>query len=376
MTASSRSGPLANAYAGAPAYREQGTTAEPLVEIRDIYSEFVTVDGVAKVLNGVNLTVYKGELLGVVGETGCGKSVTAMTIPRLVPAPPARYTRGEVWFRGENVLTKSGRELRELRARHIGVILQDPMTGLNPVFTIEQQMADAILSRRGEQDARPFTGWLPSNRQRRKQACERALQLLRRVGIPEAERRMRAYPHEFSGGMRQRVLIAMAVAGRPELLIADEPTTALDVSVQAQILRLIVGLVREIDLTVLLITHNIGVVAQLCNRIAVMYAGNVVEIGSTRQILRSPMHPYTQGLLRAIPTDNVRRGALEGIAGSVPSLLDPPPGCRFHPRCTARGLSHSRCSVAFPPMVEVATGHAVACVLYENGQPPPFGILS
>lgn len=339
---------------------------EPLVDIRDLYTEMVTFDGVAKVLNGVNLTINKGDLLGLVGETGCGKSVTAMTIPRLVPQPPARYPRGEVWFRGENILTKSSGEMREVRARHIGVVFQDPMTGLNPVFTIEQQMVDAILSRQGELDARPFMGWLPSNRQRRKQAYERALQLLRRVGIPEPERRIHAYPHEYSGGMRQRVLIAMAIAGRPDLLIADEPTTALDVSVQAQILRLIAELVREIDLTVLLITHNLGVVAQLCNRIAVMYAGNVVEVGSTRQILNSPKHPYTQGLLRAIPNERVDRGELEGVPGSVPSLLDPPPGCRFHPRCS---FAEDRCRAAFPPFHAVAPDHNVACVLYENGQP-------
>jgi peptide/nickel transport system ATP-binding protein len=342
-------------------------TAQPLVDARDLYAEFVTIDGVAKVLNGVNLTVNKGDLLGLVGETGCGKSVTAMTIPRLLPEPPARYPRGEVWFRGEDMLKKRGGELRELRARHIGVVLQDPMTGLNPVFTIEQQMVDAILSRRGELDARPFTGWLPSNRERRNRAREHALQLLRRVGIPEAERRMHAYPHEYSGGMRQRVLIAMAVAGHPELLIADEPTTAVDVSVQAQILRLIVGLVREIGLTVLLITHNIGVVAQLCTRIAVMYAGNVVETGSTRQVLRSPQHPYTQGLLRAIPSEDVRRGALAGIPGSVPSLLDPPSGCRFHPRCA---FAQAKCSAALPPMTAVASGHEAACVLYEERRTP------
>lgn len=340
--------------------------AEPLVEIRDLYTEMVTFDGVAKVLNGVSLTINKGDLLGLVGETGCGKSVTAMSIPRLVPQPPARYPRGEVWFRGENILTKSAGDMREVRARHIGVVFQDPMTGLNPVFTIEQQMVDAILSRHGELDARPFMGWLPSNRQHRKQAQERAIQLLRRVGIPEPERRIHAYPHEYSGGMRQRVLIAMAIAGRPDLLIADEPTTALDVSVQAQILRLIAELVREIDLTVLLITHNLGVVAQLCNRIAVMYAGNVVEVGETRQILNSPKHPYTQGLLHAIPSEQVGRGDLEGVPGSVPSLLDPPTGCRFHPRCS---FAQERCHAAVPPFHEVAPTHRVACVLYEDGQP-------
>jgi peptide/nickel transport system ATP-binding protein len=340
--------------------------SEPLVDIRDLYLEMVTFDGVAKVLNGVNLMLQRGDLLGLVGETGCGKSVTAMSIPRLLSEPPARYARGEVRFLGENVLTKSGEELRKMRAQHIGVVFQDPMTGLNPVFTIEQQIVDAILSRQGVLDSiRP--GWMPSARQRRKQAFERAVQLLHRVGISEPERRIHAYPHEYSGGMRQRVLIAMAISGRPDLLIADEPTTALDVSVQAQILRLIAELVRENNLTVLLITHNLGVVAQLCNRIAVMYAGNVVEAGSTRQILQSPKHPYTQGLLKAIPTDDIARGDLEGVPGSVPSLLDPPAGCRFHPRCA---FVQDRCRAAFPPSYETEPGHAVACVLYEKPSVP------
>ncbi len=309
------------------------TIAEPLVEIRDLYCEMVTFDGVSKVLNGVNLTINKGDMLGLVGETGCGKSVTAMSIPRLVPQPPARYPHGEVIFRGEDMLGKQNEELRELRAQHIGVVFQDPMTGLNPVFTVEQQMVDAILTRQDALQATYFLrGWLPSSRERKREARERALQLLRRVGIPQPEKRIHAYPHEFSGGMRQRVLIAMAISGRPDLLIADEPTTALDVSVQAQILRLIAELVREINLTVLLITHNIGVVAQLCNRIAVMYAGNVVETGPTREVLRSPRHPYTRGLLQAIPDETIERGELVGVAGTVPSLLDPPPGCRFAPR--------------------------------------------
>jgi peptide/nickel transport system ATP-binding protein len=337
---------------------------QPLVEIRDLYTEMVTFDGVAKVLNGVNLTIHKGDLLGLVGETGCGKSVTAMSIPRLVSQPPARYPRGEVWFRGENVLDKSGEALRELRARHIGVVFQDPMTGLNPVFTIEQQMVDAILSRQNLLSPGFIRGWMPAAREQRRKAREQAIQLLRHVGIPDPERRIHAYPHEYSGGMRQRVLIAMAISGRPDLLIADEPTTALDVSVQAQILRLIADLVHEIDLTVLLITHNIGVVAQLCNRIAVMYAGNVVEVGPTREILRNPRHPYTQGLLQAIPTETVERGALKGVAGSVPNLLDPPTGCRFHPRCA---FAMDKCRAAFPPMLETDPEHQVACVLYEQG---------
>lgn len=339
------------------------SASQPLVEIRDLYAEMVTFDGVSKVLNGVNLTINKGDLLGLVGETGCGKSVTAMTIPRLVPQPPARYTQGQVLFRGENVLEKKGDALREMRAQHIGIVFQDPMTGLNPVFTVEQQMVDAILSRQNALQATGFIrGWMPSNRQRRTQARERAIQLLRRVGIPEPEKRIHAYPHEYSGGMRQRVLIAMAISGRPDLLIADEPTTALDVSVQAQILRLIAELVREIGLTVLLITHNIGVVAQLCNRIAVMYAGNVVESGLTQDVLRSPKHPYTQGLLQAIPDETIERGDLVGIAGSVPSLINPPSGCRFAPRCAHVS---DKCSLRFPPTLGVAPNHDVACVLYE-----------
>jgi peptide/nickel transport system ATP-binding protein len=337
----------------------------PLVEIRNLYAEMVTFDGVAKVLNGVDLTINKGDLLGLVGETGCGKSVTAMTIPRLVPQPPARYPQGQVIFRGEDMLTKSADAMRELRAQHIGVVFQDPMTGLNPVFTIEQQMVDAILARQNAISSTGFVrGWMPSNRQRRLAAHDKAIQLLRRVGIPEAEKRVHAYPHEFSGGMRQRVLIALAISGQPDLLIADEPTTALDVSVQAQILRLIAQLVREINLTVLLITHNIGVVAQLCNRIAVMYAGNVVETGPTRDILRSPKHPYTQGLMRAIPNDDSGRGTLQGVSGNVPSLLDPPPGCRFHTRCPH---VTDRCKQRIPPMHSIRDGHEVACVLYENG---------
>jgi peptide/nickel transport system ATP-binding protein len=343
-------------------------TPQPVVEIRDLYTEMVTFDGVSKVLNGVNLAIHKGDLLGLVGETGCGKSVTAMTIPRLVPQPPARYPRGEVIFRGEDMLNKKGDELREIRAKHIGVVFQDPMTGLNPVFTIEQQMVDAILNRQDNLGATSFgRKWLPSSRERRRAARERAIELLRRVGIPEPEKRISAYPHQFSGGMRQRVLIAMAISGRPELLIADEPTTALDVSVQAQILRLIAELVREIDLTVLLITHNIGVVAQLCNKIAVMYAGNVVESGLTRDVLRNPKHPYTQGLLQAIPDETIERGDLVGVPGSVPSLLNPPPGCRFAPRCVH---AMDKCRAAFPPSITVAPEHEVACVLYEEAASP------
>ena len=237
------------------------------------------------------------------------------------------------------------------------------MTGLNPVFTIEEQMVDSILCR---DDALGSTGFplglLPANRRKRQEASDRAISLLRRVGVPEPEIRIHSYPHEFSGGMRQRVLIAMAIAGRPELLIADEPTTALDVSVQAQILRLIAELVREIDLTVLLITHNIGLVAQLCNRIAVMYAGNVIEVGPARDVLTNPKHPYTRGLLQAIPTANTARGTLKGVPGTVPGLLKPPGGCRFHTRCA---FVQDKCKINQPPLHETGLGHQTACVLYD-----------
>ncbi len=340
---------------------------EALVDIQNLHLDMGTLDGVAHVLNGVNLTIHRGDLVGLVGETGCGKSLTAMSIPQLTPKPPARYVEGRVYFRGENVLDKSETELRYLRAHHIGVIFQDPMTGLNPVFTIEQQMVDAILSREDAISA-TYWGlkWLPSNCERRRRARERAIALLRRVGIPEPERRIHSYPHEFSGGMRQRVLIAMAIAGRPDLLIADEPTTALDVSVQAQILRLIAELVREIQLTVLLITHNIGVVAQLCNRIAVMYAGAIVEEGPVRRVLRAPFHPYTQGLLKAIPTETTPKGKLQGVPGSVPNLYSPPPGCRFAPRCA---YARSVCTLQQPPMTTIDEDHHVACILYREDHP-------
>ena len=334
---------------------------------------FISDDKEVIAVNNISFTLYKGETLGIVGESGSGKSVTALSILKLIPNPPGRIKSGEIIYYKENgqpiiLTTASEKEMRNIRGNEIAMIFQDPMTGLNPVFTVEEQMVDAILSRQGALDATAFgRKWLPSNRERRRQAHARAIQLLRQVGITDPEKRIHAYPHEFSGGMRQRVLIAMAISGRPDLLIADEPTTALDVSVQAQILRLIADLVRDINLTVLLITHNIGVVAQLCNRIAVMYAGNVVETGPVRSILRNPQHPYTRGLLAAIPTDDTPRGTLQGVPGTVPNLYVPPPGCRFAPRCA---FARDACTAAVPPMVRAASSdtpdHQVACVLYQE----------
>jgi oligopeptide/dipeptide ABC transporter ATP-binding protein len=339
--------------------------AEPIVQIQDLHLNFRTFDGVSKVLVGVDLELQRGDIMGLVGETGCGKSVTALSIPRLIPTPPGEFVHGDVRFLGESVFDKSDAELRELRARHIGMVFQDPTTNLNPVFSIEEQMVDACLCRLGHGSSvavTPFRGWIHSDRERRRQARETAISLLGRVGFPDPARRIASYPHELSGGMRQRVLIAMNLAGNPDLLIADEPTTALDVSTQAQILRLIRNLVAEFHLTVLLITHNLGVVAQVCNKVAVMYSGRVVEAGDVRTIFKSPSHPYTRGLLSAVPTMETDRGTLQEISGTIPNLLDPPPGCRFHPRCPY-AMDVCRFDPA-PSMRPTEDGARVACHLY------------
>jgi peptide/nickel transport system ATP-binding protein len=316
----------------------------PLLAIRNLHLAMCSFDGEAHVLNGVDLTVRPGEIWGVVGETGCGKSLTGLSISRLVPSPPGRYLAGEILFEGRDVLRLGEDEMRALRGRRIGMIFQDPTTNLNPLFTIGDQLVDVALR---------VTGG------RRREARELAATMLDRVGIRDAAARLDDYPHQFSGGMRQRALIAMALIGRPDLLIADEPTTALDVSVQAQILRLIYDLVEERGLGVLFITHNLGVVAELCSHVAVMYAGNVVEIGPVRSVLKDPRHPYTRGLLASLPAAEIRRGDLRGIGGTVPDLLSPPPGCRFASRCANAAAD---CARGVPAMQRVETGHEVACL--------------
>jgi oligopeptide/dipeptide ABC transporter ATP-binding protein len=340
-----------------------------LVEIKDLRLNFRTFDGVSKVLNGVNLKMRRGDVLGLVGETGCGKTMTALSIARLIPCPPGEIIGGEVYFEGEDVLRKSDEEMRLLRAQKLAMIFQDPTTSLNPVFSIGDQMVDIIGSKQDTSKASRLGmlggagSLLPDVRQLRRRAKERALEMLRRVGIADAANRIDDYPHQFSGGMRQRVLIATALSGTPTLLIADEPTTALDVSIQAQILRLIEELVEELDLSVLLITHNLGVVAKTCQKVAVMYAGVVVEYGSALDIFKNPKHPYTEGLMRAIPTYGTKKGEIQGIPGSVPNLLDPPLGCRFHPRCEH---AMARCGEEPPPpSVRIAPGHEVSCFLYS-----------
>lgn len=340
---------------------------QPLLEVQDLYVEFVTYDGVAKVLNGVNLRIDQGETLGVVGESGCGKTVTGLTITGLISTPPARVVSGRVLFQGRDLLAMERSEMREIRARKVPMVFQDPGSNLNPLLTIGQQITDAILCRQGRGSTfslSPIGPLIPSVRKDRRSAEARGVELLTTVGIPDARGRLSSYPGEFSGGMKQRTLIAMALGGEPELLIADEPTTDLDVSTQSQVLQLVRELVTQMGLSVLWITHNLGVVARLCNKVAVMYAGNVVEEGPTRSVFRKPRHPYTVGLLAATPRRGREGGRLEAIPGSVPSLLDPPAGCRFHTRC-----SHvmPRCRVApFPPMVGVAHGHGVACHLFTD----------
>jgi peptide/nickel transport system ATP-binding protein len=333
-----------------------------LLEIRDLHLSMNSFEGEAQVLNGVDLAVERGEIWGVVGETGCGKSLTGLSISRLVPEPPARYARGKILFDGRDVLAASEEDMRKLRGRRIGMIFQDPTTNLNPVFRIGDQMIDVALHA-AELEPDLLGGPRASRRERRAAARKLAIELLDSVGIPDAGDRLDSYPHQFSGGMRQRVLIAMALIGRPDLLIADEPTTALDVSVQAQVLRILYDLVRKHDLAVLLITHNLGVVAQLCSHVAVMYAGNIVEAGRVDAVLSSPRHPYTRALLAAVPGTNAERGALAALGGSVPNLLNPPPGCRFAPRCRH---AMPRCSAGFPPMIDIDIDQRVACVLYDE----------
>ncbi|WP_184768766.1 ABC transporter ATP-binding protein [Aminobacter carboxidus] len=331
----------------------------PLLSIRDLHLRMSSFDGRAHVLNGINLTVNRGEIWGLVGESGCGKSLTGLSVSRLQPTPPAHYTAGEILLEGQDLLKLSPSQMQRLRGKRIGMIFQDPTTNLNPAFRIGEQLVDVALAA-ADRDPEVI-GCAPNagRRERRQAARKLAGEMLTRVGIPNALARLDDYPHQFSGGMRQRVLIAMALIGRPDLLIADEPTTALDVSVQAQILELIKNSVKDFDMGVVLITHNLGVVAQTCSHVAVMYAGNIVESGPVAAVIGNPVHPYTRALMSAIPTRETRRGELRGLAGSVPNLITPPPGCRFAPRCQ---FAQPACTTAMPAPVSVGDNHAAACI--------------
>jgi peptide/nickel transport system ATP-binding protein len=321
--------------------------ATPLLRVQDLKTHFHTRDGVVRAVDGVSFDVMPGETLAVVGESGCGKSVTAMSILRLLPMPPARIAGGRIEFEGRNLLDLSEPEMRKVRGNAISMIFQEPMTSLNPVLTIGRQISEALVLHRGMTE---------------KAALVRAAEMLRKVRIPEAERRLAQYPHELSGGMRQRVMIAMALACGPRLLIADEPTTALDVTIQAQILELMHELRDETGASVILITHDLGVVAEIAHRVVVMYAGRKVEEAPIGELFAAPRHPYTRGLLGSMPHlgDSVNETGkrLVEIPGMVPSLKDPAPGCLFAPRCTN---ATERCTREVPALELHAPGHWAAC---------------
>ena len=320
-----------------------------LLKMRSLHTYFFTDEGVAKAVDGVDLELEDGGTIGLVGESGCGKTVTALSIMRLVPDPPGKIVQGEISFQGTDLLTLSEAEMRKIRGRFISMIFQEPMTSLNPVFQIGDQISEVLRLH---------------ERTSRKEAWTRSIEMLKMVGIPAPERRVLEYPHQLSGGMRQRAMIAMALACSPKLMIADEPTTALDVTIQAQILELINRLQQEKGMSVILITHNLGVIAETARKVAVMYAGRIVEYTDVRSIFASPKHPYTQGLLQSIPRldeHHGRKERLEAIPGLVPSLLNLPKGCKFSNRCK---YVFDRC-VEEPPLIETVPRHLVRCWLYE-----------
>ena len=321
---------------------------EPLLEIRDLRTWFQTDDGTVRAVDGVSMTVGRGETLAVVGKSGCGKTVTARSVLKLIDMPPGRFAGGEIIWRGRDLVKLSGREMEKIRAREIAMVFQEPMTALNPVYPVGEQIAESLRAH---------------EKLSAKAALARAVELLRLVQIPNAEGRVHDYPHQFSGGMRQRVVIAIALACGPQLLIADEPTTALDVTIQAQILDLLNDMKARFGMAIMLITHAMGVVAENAQRVVVMYAGKVVEDAPVEELFANPRHPYTQGLIRAIPRVDAKaehRVRLEQIPGTVPSLLHPPPGCRFAARC---GFATQACVSREPELRVVAPDHKVACIL-------------
>jgi peptide/nickel transport system ATP-binding protein len=327
---------------------ETAVVEAPLLDIRDLEVEFHTLRGIVHALQGVSLQLCRRETLGLAGETGCGKSVTALAVLRLI-SPPGRITRGQIGFEGRDLLALGEREMRRLRGSQISMIMQEPRMSLNPVIRVGDQVAETLL--------------IHDRSLGRRAAQGKAVEMLAGLGIPDARRMAERYPHELSGGMAQRIMIAMMLVTRPKLLIADEPTSALDVTIQAQILEVMKTLIREIGTAVLLITHDLGVMAETCDRVAVMYAGSVVESGPVRAVLKHPQHPYTQGLLKTIPNDVAPEERLFAIRGQVPSLLAPPAGCAFAPRCDR---ATERCGVAPPLRYRLDAGHHVSCFLHEG----------
>ncbi len=330
--------------------RAREAKSDLMLEIKGLRTQFYTEDGVVKAVDGVDLYVKRGETLGIVGESGCGKSVTSLSIMRLVSAP-GKITEGKIIFDGTDLMKLPEKEMTKIRGNRISMIFQQPTTCLNPVFKIGDQISEVL-------NIHQSLG--------KEAGQKRAIELLRMVGIPSPEKRAQAYPHEISGGQAQRVMIAMALACAPELLIADEPTTALDVTIQAQILDLMRGLKEKTGTAILLITHDLGVIAEMADRVVVMYAGQIVEEADVRTLFAKPLHPYTKGLLGSIPVLGIVRDRLDVIPGFVPNLLNPPPGCRFEPRCEiCTGTARERCQVENPPLREIEPGHWARTWLYD-----------
>ena len=326
-------------------------TAPQLLELKNLQVHFAVYGGRLKVLDGINLIVHSGEKVGLVGETGCGKTTAMKAILRVLPMPPAKIPGGEILFNGRDILKMSSNELQQVRGRGISMIFQDPTAALNPVFSIGQQL-EAVIG---------FA--VPKGRQMSQQEIhEKAVASLQEVALADPERLLRSYPIQLSGGMRQRICIGMALATSPELLIADEPGTSLDVTIQDQVLRLLRQLVADKDTSVILITHTLGIVRELTDRVYVMYAGNVVEVAATKKLFAKPLHPYTQGLIQTVPR-LTGGGIASGIPGRIPDYLNPPPGCRFHPRCAQ---AMDICRTQKPPAYRVETDHEVACFLYRE----------
>ena len=331
----------------------------PLLEVKNLRTHFYTFEGVVKAVDGVSYDLEEGETLGLVGESGCGKSVSAMSLMRLIPDPPGKIVDGEILFEGQDVLQLSMDEMRHIRGAKMSMVFQEPMTSLNPVLNLEKQLGETLQLHKG---------------MTKQEARQESVELLARVGIPDPERRVRKYPHQFSGGMRQRVMIAMALSCNPRVIIADEPTTALDVTIQAQILELMKGLTQEFGVAMIVITHNLGVVARYADRMNIMYAGKIIERGESAEIYSNPRHPYTVGLLKSVPRlDLPRRTRLDPIEGQPPDLIAVPKGCAFRARCK---WAVDKCATDEPGLETVAEGHYSACWRSEDLGPGALDFLN